>query len=287
VWPFFLIVVLLLTVATTDAVDWALSSTNPGLVAFFHQQVLAPPLNLVDIVQTFVFQGTFLLGLVVATMLLAFPFAELIASLRMAYQPADEAFATSRSQYFLRSVAAFRVARANWLYGGAMIGSLTAITILSEGAGRPLAEKMLYISLPSFAGFAGYVVMRRYVARYLTHAPAVKRMLASEIASARRQQTEANLQQLDTAPWRWRLLQLPVPLVCLLIYLVWTGSGIHQEAIRDLIVPVTTKDWLLILPYALCVPVLLLRDHIQRWWLRRRLTRAVQRASRTQTAAEG
>jgi hypothetical protein len=35
-------------------------------------------------------------------------------------------------------------------------------------------------------------------------------------------------------------------------------------SIRDLPVPLTTKDWLLILPYVLLFPVLLSRDAVQR-----------------------
>ena len=55
--------------------------------------------------------------------------------------------------------------------------------------------------------------------------------------------------------------------------MIWTGTGIHREAIRELILPVTTKDWLIILPYALLVPVLLTRDQVQTRMLRRRLTK--------------
>jgi hypothetical protein len=91
-----------------------------------------------------------------------------------------------------------------------------------------------------------------------------------------REQWLANMEQLERAPWRWRLIQLSVPVVCLLGYLIWTGTGIHREAIRDLIVPVTTKDWLIILPYALLVPVLLTRDQVQARMLRRRLTKLDQ-----------
>ena len=270
-WPFFLIIVLLLTVATTGAVEWALTSSGGNAIAFVREQVLSRPLNLVDIGKTLVFQGTFLLGLTVVTMLLSFPFAELLASLRIAYQPADEAAVTSRALYFLRSLAAFRVARATWLYGGAMIGVLTAITILTQGAAKPLVEKVLYILGPWLIGFMGYSVVARSVRGYLANAPAVQRMLDQRFADAREEQHRVNLAELEQAPWRWRLVQLSVPVVCLLAYLLWTGSGIHQEAIRNLIVPMTAKDWLFILPYALLVPVLLARDHVQQRRLRRRL----------------
>jgi serine/threonine protein kinase/uncharacterized membrane protein YidH (DUF202 family) len=269
VWPFFLIIILLATVVTTEVLDWALAASHSTLSEFLKHELLTPPVNLVEIVKTLVFQGTFLIGLAAATLLLSFPFSELLAALRMPYQPADEASVLTRARYFLRSLATFRVARSVWLYGGAMIGSLTAITILSDGKERLLVEKVLYILGPSMVGFFGYVTVRRYVRAYLSHAPAVVRMLAARRAEAEWEQREANLAELTNARWRWRLVQLAVPVVCLLGYLLWNGSGIHREAIRELILPVTTKDWLVILPYALLVPVLLGRDHIQQRHLER------------------
>jgi hypothetical protein len=241
---------------------------------FIREQVLTPPLSLIGIVKTLVFQGTFLLGLLVATMLFSFRFAEILASLRMPYQSADEASIASRSQYFLRSMAIFRVAAANWLYGGAMIGGLTAITVVAEGADRPLVEKVLYILGPSLIGFVGYSASRRYVRMYLSHSPAVRRLLDERVAQARHEQWRADLRKLELAPGRWRLFQLAVPVVCVLGYLLWTGSGVQRQAIRELIMPVTTKNWLFILPYALLLPVLLTRDRIQRLVLRRRITRS-------------
>ena len=41
------------------------------------------------------------------------------------------------------------------------------------------------------------------------------------------------------------------------------------HAIRQLIMPVSMKGWLLILPYALLVPLLLVRDGVQLWLVRR------------------
>jgi hypothetical protein len=106
--------------------------------AFLREQVVTRPLDAFEIVRILVFQGTFLLGLVVTTLLLSFTFAEVLASLRIPYQPVDDESVASRHQYFLRSLAVFRVATANWLYGGAMIGSLTAVPILSAPGRRPL-----------------------------------------------------------------------------------------------------------------------------------------------------
>jgi serine/threonine protein kinase len=263
VWPFFLIVVLLLTVTTTEVLDWTMRTAHPSPALFFKAELLARPLNVFEIVKTLVFQGTFLLGLTLGTMLAAFPFSELLAALRLTFQPADDAAVASRQQYFLRSLATFRVGRAIWLYGGAMIGSLTAITVLSESAARPLSEKIVYILGPSLVGFLGYAVTRRYVQAYIDYAPAVQRLL-EEQTPERRRKTRTDAERQVHAPWSWRLLQLAAPVACFLAYLLWTGSGIHRAAVRELIIPVTTKDWLLILPYVLLVPTILGREQLQR-----------------------
>jgi serine/threonine protein kinase len=268
-WPLFLIVVLLLGFVMTGALDWVPDGSDTTWVAFFREQVLAPPLNVFEIAKNMVFQGTFLLGLVAAGLLLAFPFAEVLASLRMAYYPADEAQVASHSSYFMRSLAIFRVARANWLYGGAMIGSLTAITVLTESNERPLVAKALDILGPSLVGFLGYWATRRYVRTFLQHAPTVRRLVEQGVRRATRESRSADLAQLEMAPRRWLLLQLTVPVLCIAGYLAWTGSGMHQQAIRQLILPDTKKEWLLILPYAFLVPVLLARDGVHKALLRR------------------
>ena len=67
----------------------------------------------------------------------------------------------------------------------------------------------------------------------------------------------------------WPIAQLAVPIVCIAVYVLWTSSGLQRDALRELIVPVTTKDWLVILPYVLLVPLLLSRDALQRRRLRR------------------
>jgi hypothetical protein len=273
-WPLFLVGVLLLSILMTAALDWVPDGSETTWVAFFREQVLTPPLNVFEIVKNMVFQGTFLLGLVAAALLLAFPFAEVLASLRMAYYPADEAQVASHSSYFMRSLAIFRVARANWLYGGAMIGSLTAVTVLTENSERPLVAKVLDILGPSVVGLVGYLATRRYVRTFLLHAPTVRRLVEERVRRATRESRKADLAELERAPRRWVFLQLTVPVLCVVGYLAWTGSGIHQQAIRQLILPDTKKDWLLILPYAFLVPVLLARDGVHKWWLKRALARS-------------
>jgi hypothetical protein len=278
-WPLFLVGVLLLSILMTASLDWVPEGSDPTWVAFFREQVIDPPLNVFEIVKNMVFQGTFLFGLVAASMLLAFPFAEILASLRMAYYPTDEAQVASHSSYFMRSLAIFRVARANWLYGGAMIGSLTAITVLTENSERPLMAKVVDILGPSLVGFVGYWATRRYVRRFLLHSPTVRRLVEERVRRSTRKVREADLTQLELAPRRGLLLQLTVPALCVVGYLLWTGSGIHQQAIRQLILPDTKKDWLIILPYAFLVPVLLARDGVQEWWLKRVLARSEGTAS--------
>jgi hypothetical protein len=235
-----------------------------------NEQVLAHSLDLVEIGKTLVFQGTFLSMLVLIMVLLAFPPAEVIAALRLPYQPADEAAVEQRAQYLMRSVVIFRVARINWLYGGAMIGALTAMTILSRPVAAPLVNQVLYILGPSLIGFVGYALTRRHVRKWLRYAPAVARLLERRVGAFRTDLARITAERLENAAWRYRVLQLVVPIACIVLYLVWTESGIHQRAIRQLVMPVTTKQWLLILPYVLLVPVLLARDSVELALLRRR-----------------
>jgi hypothetical protein len=82
------------------------------------------------------------------------------------------------------------------------------------------------------------------------------------------EQRRANLTVLEHVPWRLPLGQMVVPLVCIAAYLLWTGSGLHRAGLHQLL-PVTTKDWLVLLPYVLLVPTLLGRDFVQKWRLRR------------------
>jgi serine/threonine-protein kinase len=263
IWPIFFIFVLLLSIAATGILDWRLARQAFDPFGFLWARVLTEPLNAFEMVKTLVFQGTFLLGLVGATLLLSFPFSEVLASLRVPYQATDEASVRGREQFFLRSMAFFRLARASWLYGGAMIGCLTAITILAEGGRRPLAEQVLYISGPSLIGFLGYSFTKRYVLAYLRQAPVVRRLLDERAADARAEQKRVNHEHVRSASWRRRLGELAVPAFCVVAYLIWTGSRVDQNTIRELVLPVSTKGWLLILPYVLLVPVLLTRDGIQ------------------------
>jgi serine/threonine protein kinase len=272
-WPFFLIVVVVSTIIATDFLDWTPAGSSANAWAYVRERVLTKRLPLFEIVKTLVFQGTFLVGLVATTLGLAFPFSELLAALRMAYQPADDASVSSRHQYFLRSMAVFQIAKANWQYAGAMIGSLTAVTILSHEPRAPLVEQLLYVLGPAALGFLGFSLTRRHTRAHLAAAPAVRRMLQEQVAASRDEQTRANLEQIRSVSWRPRLLQVAVPIVCIVAYLAWTGSGVHRHAIRQLIVPVSTKGWLLILPYVLLVPLLLVRDHVQLWLVRLTLRR--------------
>jgi eukaryotic-like serine/threonine-protein kinase len=270
VWPFFLIFLLLFTIGTTHILDWVLAGRG-DLDEFLQAHVLTQSIDLVEIAKTLVFQGTFLTVLVLGALLLSFPLAEVLAALRLPFQPADEAAVHHRAQYFVRSVAIFRVLRINWLYGGAAIGALTAMTVLSRPIETPLVVQVLYILGPSLVGFVGYAVTRRQLQRYLNNAPAVERLLAAEVAAYRAELTRTTAERLRSATWPLRLAQLVVPFACIAIYLLVTESGFHERAVEQLVMPVTTQGWLLILPYALLVPILLLRDKLHLRLLERRL----------------
>jgi hypothetical protein len=273
VWPFFLIIVLLSTVITTEVLDWALGMPNVALSTWLKKELAPPSLDLIEIVKTLVFQGTFLLALSVATLLAAFSFPEILAALRAPNQPADQASVTSRGQYFLRSLATFRAARAIWLYFGAMIASLTAIRMLSESTERPLLVRILYILGPSLIGFVGYSMLRSRTQRYLAQERALERMIEARARQAREAQQQALLTELEQASWRARWAQLAAPVLGLTGYLAWIWSDMRYGSMRDLPVPLTTKDWLLILPYVLLFPVLLSRDAVQRMRLRQKLAK--------------
>jgi hypothetical protein len=241
------------------------------------RELLRVPTQPFEIVKTLVFQGTFLLGLAATTLLAAFPVSELLAASRTVFHAADEASVASRAKYFLRAIAAIRVARGVWLYGGAMIGTLTAMRILSEDTPHPLLEKVVYILGPSLIGFAGYSALRRRMNGFLSQAPAVERLIEQQAEAAVTEQRAANLAVLGKIPWRWPLAQMVVPVACIASYLLWTGSGL-QDAALDRLMPVTTKDWLVLLPYVLLVPLLLARDPVQKWVISRAEARAARDA---------
>jgi serine/threonine protein kinase len=269
-WPFLLIIVLLLTIGTTHGLDWTLAG-HRGFREFVVQKVLTPPLDLFEIGKTLLFQGTFLCVLVLALVLFAFPAPEVFAATRLWNQPGDEATVQQRETYLVRSVAIFRLARVYWLYGGVMIGTVTALTILSRAAAQPLVYQLVYVLGQSLIGFLGYTVTLRNLRGLLRNSPAVEQLIERRIAAFRIDLARVTTTRLEQSARRTRILQFVFPFVCIGLYFLWTASGIHRQAIQQLIVPPTIRAWLLILPYLLLVPVLLLRDPIQLALLRRRL----------------
>ena len=270
VWPFFLIIVLLLTIGTTHGLDWTLAG-HRGFGEFVVQKVLSPPVDLFEIGKTLLFQGTFLFVLLLALVFLAFPPPEVFAATRLWNQPGDEATVQRRETYLVRSVAIFRLARVYWLYGGVLIGTVTALTILSRPAAEPLVYQIVYVLGPSLVGFVGYTVTRRYLRSLLRNSPAVEQLIQRRIAAFRIDLARVTTTRLEQSARRTRILQFVFPFVCIILYLLWAASGIHRQAIQQLIVPATIREWLLILPYVLLVPALLLRDPVQLAVLRRRL----------------
>jgi hypothetical protein len=93
-------------------------------------------------------------------------------------------------------------------------------------------------------------------------------MLEERAAKARGAQRQADLRELERAPRHYAWLGLAVPMLCAAGYLAWLGGGLAQA--RSAVVSVSTKDWLLVLPYVLLFGVLPTRDIAQRWLLRRR-----------------
>jgi hypothetical protein len=118
-------------------------------------------------------------------------------------------------------------------------------------------------------GVIGQALTRRHVRAHLVDAPAVLRMVDDEIGRARQLRDGATFEQLRSVSWRRRLLQITVPVGCIVGYLLWIGNSASLPAVRQLMLPVSMKGWLLILPYALLVPLLLVRDQVQLWLLRR------------------
>lgn len=273
IWPPFLVIVLLVTVIAASTLEWGLGSVRTSFTTFVVDQLSIRPIDFVDTIKTLVFQSTFLFGVSVAAMLTSFSASELLGALRLANQLADEASVASRTNYFIRSIATLRVARAFWLYGAVMIAGLSAITVLVSTE-RSLLEQVLYILGPSLVGFAGAAMVDSSLKRYLRDAPAVTRLLDARTQQTRSVQARVRVAEVARAPWRFRLGEFAVPALCVFGYLIWTGSGLRREAIRELILPVTTKDWLLILPYSLIVPVLLFRDRLTAWLLQRRSRRS-------------
>jgi hypothetical protein len=271
VWPVVLIVVVVATLVATDVFDFMGSGAHGS---FVRERLLARRVRLFEIGESLVFQATFLFGLVATALVMAFPVPELLAAFRMAYQPVDGAWVSTRRRYFLRSMAVFQIAKSTWLYAGVMMGCLTAVTLLTQRSEKPLAAQLLSVLGPSLIGFLGFHLTRRYVIDHLANAPAVRKMLKTQIALAEIEHGEATLSQLRAVSWGTRILQVSVPALCIVGYLLWTGSGVHEQAIRKLIVPASMNGWLLILPYALLAPVLLFRDFIQMWVLHRRVERA-------------
>jgi hypothetical protein len=184
VWPVFLLGVLLASVITTDVLALTLGAKQTAVSTLIWRELLKAPTQPFEIVKTLVFQGTFLLGLAATTMFAAFPLTELLAASRAVFHAADEASVATRAKYFMRSIAALRVARGIWLYGGAMIGTLTAMRILSDEQGHPLLEKLVYIIGPSLIGFVGYRALRARLNGFLEQAPAVKRLVVERTEAA-------------------------------------------------------------------------------------------------------
>jgi serine/threonine protein kinase len=261
-WPFALIVTLLVTLFGVDMLHWAIQeSLNP--LSFLQERVLSPSLDVFAIVKTLVFQGTFLLVFMVLGLTLVYPFPELLAALRMRYQTADEAYVRTRRQYFLRSLSVFHVARANALYSGAMIGCLTAVSTISSPEGDPVLAKAIYILGPSLLGFAIFAIVTGVLKGTLTQSPAVHRMVVERVEASRIEEAQARRNALSRTTWVQRLSQFLAPVVVFGAYALWVGAGRSHEVLAEFMHPSTLKEVLLLLPYVLLVPAILLGDALR------------------------
>jgi len=131
----------------------------------------------------------------------------------------------------LRSVAVYRVVRTNWLYGGAVIASLTASTILSTSGSVRLLEKCSISS--ALRHRPGRISADARLRGGLPGAGAERtRDARGAPATGYPRAVASRLAQLGSANWRSRLAELAAPVACMLAYLVFTGSGIQEQAIR-------------------------------------------------------
>ena len=112
VWPFFLIVVLLLTIGATNGIEWALGEERSSLLTFLRKQAFDPASRPHRHLKTLVFQGTFPDGLV-SCAVTCLPSRVLP---RCACRTTGDGDGTESRAVFHASMAIFRVARVNWLY---------------------------------------------------------------------------------------------------------------------------------------------------------------------------
>ena len=268
IWPFALIVTIVGLVFGMDAVRWGLSHGLSDPFRYVHESVLSTHVDVFQVVKTLVFQGTFLGGLLAVTLLLIYPFPEILAALRLRYQAVDQAYVRARRHYFLRSLSVFHVARANALYGGTMIGCLTAMTVLADPDDQPVVADVLTILGPSLLGFAAFAFITSYLRGCLSQAPAVKSMLEARIRASRVEEVRARYRTAVAATWPSRLVQLLGPVFAIGIYLLWVGGDHPEGALADILRPSTFKDVVAALPWALLVPAVLLGDRLQKRLLR-------------------
>lgn len=268
VWPFALVVTILGLVFGMDFVRWGLARGVFEPLRYLDQQVLSAPIDVFQVVKTIVFQGTFLGGLLALTLLLIYPFPEILAALRLRYQAVDQAYVRARRPYFLRSLSVFHVARANALYGGTAIGCLTAMTVLAGRDDAPLLADALAILGPSLIGFATFAVISSYLRGCLSQSPAVKSMLEARIQASRIEEVRARYRTATAATWASRLVQLLGPVIAVGLYLVWVGGEHPEVALADVVVPSSFKDLIAALPFALLIPAVLVGDRLQKRLLR-------------------
>ena len=276
IWPFALVVTIIGLVFGMDFVRWGLVRGVFEPLRYVEQQVFSVPIDVFQVIKTIVFQGTFLGGLLMLTLLLIYPFPEILAALRLRYQAVDQAYVRARRPYFLRSLSVFHAARTNALYGGTMIGCLTAMTVLADRDDTPVLEDALSILGPSAIGFAVFTVISSYLRGCLSQSPAVKSMLEARIQASRIEEVRARYRTATAATWATRLVQLLGPVLAIGLYLVWVGGEHPEGALADVVLPSTFKDLIAALPFGLLIPAVLIGDRLQKRLLRWRYGSVVE-----------
>lgn len=268
-WPVFLIAAVSVSVLTVDAFNWMLSMGRPEAYAYLTERIAQQSLDLPRLTKTLVFQGTFLLGLVSISLVLAFPFAEILAALQMPHRPADEATAQTRYRYFLRSLVVFRVARVNFLYGGVMVSAVSAMTIFSSPTPPPLLHQLVRIAGPALLGYAFYGLLRGYQERYLRRARPVQKVIAAQMRQARNKQKRVTTLLLRQSNKKARMITASLPLVFIALSLYWTASTASERGLTVGDALLSNASLLTLLPFLLLIPVIVIRDDLALWRLRR------------------
>jgi hypothetical protein len=273
VWPLLLIVVLEVAATAQELAHWASVRGGLDLEGFYQKHLLAS-LDLSAVAKTLVLQGMVLGVLLLVTTLAVYPFAEVLAALRLFYQPSDVAFARSHRRYFLRSLSLYHVLRRNALYGGVLIGALTAASEYTSEGQLPLLAHVIAMAGPALLGLMVFVAITWLLQHYLARAPAVAKLVEKRLELARAEEVRARYEAAQKTGWKRRFMQVLAVAGLAAVFALWEIVRSHtadSPAMR----PLLEVDILVVAPYALLVVAILVRDRWVIWSLRRRYPEVV------------